>query len=186
MGRARRSGERLFYCSHQPSAISHQVERCGDDREKRQNPPLRSAQGRNDHSSGVSSLFRMTGLLGGVLVALMMAALGVRAAGPALTTISDTVYRADGSPAAGTVLISWPAFRTIEGEVVAAGNQSVQIGSGGLFTTQLVPNVGASPAGTYYTVVYQLDDYTVRTEYWSVPATATTTISAVRFDNGLQ
>jgi hypothetical protein len=29
---------------------------------------------------------------------------------PQLTTVSDTVYRADGSPAAGTLPISWPAF----------------------------------------------------------------------------
>jgi len=109
---------------------------------------------------------------------------GLWAAGPALTTISDTVYRADGSPAGGTVLISWPSFQTSDGEVVAAGNQSVAIGTGGSFTTQLVPNVGASPAGTYYTVVFQLDDYTVRTEYWSVPATSTTTITAVRTTPG--
>ncbi|HYX69791.1 MAG TPA: hypothetical protein VE825_11705, partial [Terriglobales bacterium] len=31
-------------------------------------------------------------------------------AGPARTTVSDVVYRADGSLAAGTLLISWPAF----------------------------------------------------------------------------
>lgn len=29
---------------------------------------------------------------------------------PATTTVSDTVYRADGSPASGTLLITWPAF----------------------------------------------------------------------------
>ena len=94
------------------------------------------------------------------------------AAGPALTTIQDTIYRADGTPAAGTVLISWPAFTSAEGDPVAAGNQSVAIGTGGAFTTQLVPNVGATPAGTYYTVVFQLDDGTVRTEFWAVPTTS--------------
>ena len=49
----------------------------------------------------------------------------------------------------------------------------------GAFTAQLVPNVGASPAGTYYVVVFQLDDGTVRTEYWAVPTTSPTTIAAV-------
>jgi hypothetical protein len=39
--------------------------------------------------------------------------------------------------------------------------------------------VGASPAGTYYVVVFQLNDGTVRTEYWAVPATSPTTIAAV-------
>jgi hypothetical protein len=102
-----------------------------------------------------------------------------QAQGPALTTISDTVYRADGTAAAGTVLISWPSFQTAEGDAVAAGTQSVTIGPLGAFTTQLIPNVGASPAGTYYTVVFQLDDGTVRSEYWAVPATSPETIAAV-------
>ena len=102
-----------------------------------------------------------------------------QAQGPALTTISDTVYRADGTAASGTVLISWPSFQTAEGDAVAAGNLNVTIGPLGAFTAQLVPNVGASPAETYYIVVFQLDDGTVRTEYWAVPATSPTTIAAV-------
>jgi hypothetical protein len=103
----------------------------------------------------------------------------LQAQGPALTTISDTLYRADGTAALGTVLISWPSFQTAGGDAVAAGNLSVTIGPAGAFTAQLVPNVDASPAGTYYIVVFQLDDGTVRTEYWAVPATSPTTIAAV-------
>jgi len=62
-----------------------------------------------------------------VLVLLMALSLPTRlqAQGPALTTISDTVYRADGTAALGTVLISWPSFQTAEGDMVAAGNLSV-------------------------------------------------------------
>jgi hypothetical protein len=108
----------------------------------------------------------------------------VRAQGPALTTISDTVYRADGTPATGTALISWPSFDTAEGDTVAAGNQSITIGAGGGFLAQLVPNVGASPTGTYYVVVFQLDDGTVRTEYWAVATTSPTTIAAIRTTPG--
>jgi hypothetical protein len=116
----------------------------------------------------------------GLLVAItVMAPTNLHAQGLALTTISDTVYRADGSAASGTVLISWPSFQTAEGDAVAAGNLSVTIGPLGAFTAQLVPNVGASPAGTYYVVVLQLDDGTVRTEYWAVPATSPTTIGGV-------
>ncbi len=117
-----------------------------------------------------------------LLLALMTAltlSTTLQAQGPALTTISDTVYRADGTAASGTVLISWPSFQTVEGDAVAAGNLAVTIGPGGAFSAQLVPNVGASPAGTYYVVVFQLDDGTVRTEYWAVPATSPTTIAAV-------
>jgi len=127
----------------------------------------------------------------GLLISLLLGMLIVvsvptmlYAQGPALTTISDTVYRADGTPASGMVLISWPSFQTAEGDAVAAGNLSATIGTGGAFTAQLVPNVGASPAGTLYAVVYQLDDGTVRTEYWSVPTTSPTTIAGVRTTPG--
>ncbi len=33
---------------------------------------------------------------------------------PATTTIADVVYRADGTPAGGVLLISWPAFTTAD------------------------------------------------------------------------
>jgi hypothetical protein len=62
-----------------------------------------------------------------------------------LTTISDTVYRADGSFAAGTLLISWPAFTTANGATVAAGTKSVILGTNGSMNVQLAPNVGATP-----------------------------------------
>ena len=116
-----------------------------------------------------------------VLVVLMALTFSTRlqAQGPALTTISGTVYRADGTAASDAVSISWPSFQTAEGDAVAAGNRSVTIAPLGGFTAQLVPNVGASPAGAYYVVVLQLDDGTVRTECWAVPATSPTTIAAV-------
>jgi hypothetical protein len=119
----------------------------------------------------------MTSMLPALLMVLTFSA--AHAQGPALTTISGTVYRADGSAASGTVLISWPSFQTAEGDAVAAGNLAVTIGPLGAFMAQLVPNVGATPAGTYYVVVLQLDDGTVRTEYWAVPAASPTTIAAV-------
>ena len=90
-----------------------------------------------------------------ILLALVAPAL---ADTPAMTTISDTVYRADGSPAAGTLLISWPAFTTAAGMPVAAGNTSVSIAAGGAVTVALIPNANGTPAGTLYTVVYRLSD----------------------------
>jgi hypothetical protein len=99
-----------------------------------------------------------------VVISLMLALMTaltlsttLQAQGPALTTISGTVYRADGTAASGTVLISWPSFQTAEGDAVAAGNLAVTIGQGGAFRAQLVPNVGASPAGTYYVEVRYSD-----------------------------
>jgi hypothetical protein len=53
---------------------------------------------------------------------------------PATTRVSDTVYRADGMPASGTVLISWPAFTTSDAKPVAAGTKSVTLGTGGSMT----------------------------------------------------
>jgi hypothetical protein len=96
------------------------------------------------------------------------------------TTISDTVYRADGTPAQGTLLISWPAFTTAAAQAVAPGNTSVTLGSGGALSVALVSNVSATPANTVYTVVYQLDDGTVKTEYWAVPSTSPVTLAQVR------
>jgi hypothetical protein len=109
-----------------------------------------------------------------------LAALQAAGQGPALTTVSDTVFRADGSPAAGTLLISWPAFTTADGHTVAAGNKSVALGSNGSLSTQLAPNAGATPAGTTYLVTYQLSDGTVKTENWSVGPVSPETISQVR------
>jgi hypothetical protein len=99
---------------------------------------------------------------------------------PPLTTISDVVFRADGSTAQGTLLISWPEFTTSAGQAVAAGTNSVTLGVGGTLSVALVPNVNATPADTVYVVVYQLNDGTVKTEYWVVPTASPATLAEVR------
>jgi trimeric autotransporter adhesin len=98
---------------------------------------------------------------------------------PPLTTVSDTVFQANGQPATGVLLISWPAFTTSGGSAVAGGETTTTLGANGALSVQLVPNTNATPAETYYTVVYQLSDG-VRTEYWMVPATSPATLSEVR------
>lgn len=37
------------------------------------------------------------------------------------TTVQGTVYQANGAPASGTLLVSWPAFTTAGNQAVAAG-----------------------------------------------------------------
>jgi hypothetical protein len=96
------------------------------------------------------------------------------------TTVQGTVYRADGSAAIGTVLVSWPAFSTAANQAVAAGSTTAIIGQDGFLSVNLAPNQGAYPAGSYYTVVYHLSDGTVSKEYWVVPAVTTAAISSVR------
>ena len=102
------------------------------------------------------------------------------AADPAKTIISDTLYRADGTPASGTLLISWPAFVTADGKPVAAGSMNLKIGPSGAINLPLVPTQGATPTGSYYKVVMKLDDGASSTEYWSVPTLSPTTLAAIR------
>lgn len=114
-----------------------------------------------------------------IALGLLMAG-GTARAQVATTTVEGTVYRADGTPAQGTMLVSWPAFVTANNLAVAAGSTTVTLGADGYATLTLAPNLGADPAGTYYTVVYHLNDGTVSREYWTVPAAATATIASIR------
>ena len=98
-----------------------------------------------------------------------------------VTPISDTVYYASGAAASGTVLVSWPAFTTGSGQSVPKGSTSIALGAGGTLNVSLAPNAGATPAGTYYTVVYHLDDGSTSREYWSVPvSTGMLSLATVR------
>src|SRR5579871_5208457 len=115
-----------------------------------------------------------------IFLLIIAAAVPARPATPATTTVSDIVYRADGTPAGGTLTISWPAFNTYDNKAVAAGTFSVDIGAAGSVNLSLVPNEGATPEGTYYKVVLNLDDGTSHTEYWTVPKLGPATISAIR------
>ena len=126
---------------------------------------------------------RMRRLFCLVLTALALGT-GLHAATPATTTILDTIYRADGKPAGGTLLISWPAFTASDGSAIAAGTRSVSLGPQGALAVDLVPNLGTTPAGTYYSVTFHLDDGTTRTESWLVPTTTPVTVAAVRASLG--
>lgn len=96
------------------------------------------------------------------------------------TTVQGVVYRADGTPAQGTMLVSWPEFTAADGSAIAAGSTTAVIAADGSVSMTLAPNAGANPQGTYYTVVYHMNDGTVEKEYWVVPQAATATISQMR------
>ncbi len=116
----------------------------------------------------------------GVLLGLLLCS--VVALGQVVTTtLTDRIYHADGTTAGGLVLVSWPAFTTAAGQAVAGGSTSATILAGGVLTVALAPNQGATPAGTYYTAVYHLDDGSVSREFWTVPVSTTAVaLSAVR------
>lgn len=103
---------------------------------------------------------------------------------PATTTVADIVYMADGTAAQGSLIISWPAFATAGGAAVAAGTTNVTLGANGALSVALVPNAGATPAGIYYNVVYQLGPGEVRTESWVVPTTSPANLATVRMTPG--
>src|SRR5258708_21979314 len=84
------------------------------------------------------------------------------------TGVTDRGYRADGTAAAGSVIVSWQAFTTASGQAVPSGSTSTTITAGAL-SLQLVPNAGSTPMGTYYTAVYHLDDGRVSREFWGGP-----------------
>jgi hypothetical protein len=106
-----------------------------------------------------------------VLVAMMVSQGMTAMAQIATTTVQDTVYSANGTPATGSVVVSWNAFTTAGGQSVAAGSTSATIGADGLLTMSLAPNAGSTPMGSYYTAVFHLGDGTTSREYWVVPVT---------------
>ncbi|MFP5237165.1 MAG: beta strand repeat-containing protein [Acidobacteriota bacterium] len=111
---------------------------------------------------------------------LAAAALAAHAQSPSTTTVQGTVYNAAGAPISGTLQLTWPAFTTSASQAIAAGRLTATIGADGFLSVNLAPNMGATPAGLYYTAVYHLADGTTSTEYWVVPAAPQATLAAVR------
>ncbi len=102
------------------------------------------------------------------------------AQGVTTTTVQGTVYLANGHPGAGTVLVSWPSFTTANGSLVAAGKTTATIAADGFLSINLAPNLGSTPAGLFYTAVFQMSDGSTSTQYWTVPAAAQAALAAVQ------
>ncbi len=96
------------------------------------------------------------------------------------TTVQGTLYLANGQTGSGTLQLSWPSFTTAGGQAVVAGTTTVAVGSDGFVSVNLTPNLGASPAGLYYTAVFYLSNGTTTTQYWVVPAAAQATLAQVQ------
>jgi hypothetical protein len=122
----------------------------------------------------------LTSCIRGFIFGLLFWATAMTAQSVPTTTVQGTIYSANGQPASGTALISWPAFTTAASQAVAADQMTVSIAADGFLSVNLAPNQNATPAGLFYTVVYHLSDGSTSTEYWVVPAAAQATIAAVR------
>jgi hypothetical protein len=118
----------------------------------------------------------------GLGVCLLGMAMGSAASAQAVTTttVQGTVYLANGQAGTGTLVVSWPVFTTASGQAVAADSTTVAIAPDGFVSVNLAPNLGATPAGLYYTAVYYMSDGTSSTQYWVVPAAAQASLAQVQ------
>jgi hypothetical protein len=89
-------------------------------------------------------------------------------AAPALTTIQDVLYKADGTRFNGTLTIAWSSFQAADNSTIVTQSTSVRVVDGNL-RVQLVPSTTAIPA-IYYTVTYNSDGRVQFQETWSVPS----------------
>ncbi len=112
-----------------------------------------------------------------------IAAASIAAAQPALTTIQDTLYKADGSRFTGTMFITWSSFQAGDTSNVATSNLTLPIVNG-VLRVSLVPTTTASP-GAQYTIKYNSRGITQFTETWAVPPSSTTLrVRDVRISQG--
>lgn len=125
---------------------------------------------------------RCAGVVRGMALCLAATAAAAMAGAQAVstTTVQGTVYLANGQPGAGTLVVNWPAFTTAAGQAIVADSTTVTIAPDGFVSVNLAPNVGATPAGEYYTAVFYMGDGSTSTQYWVVPAAAQATLAQVQ------
>ena len=104
---------------------------------------------------------------------------GIIFAQPPLTIIQDTLYKADGTPFNGLLIISWNSFQADNQANVVAQTLTVRV-IDGYFRVQLAPTGDANPPSSY-TVTYNSDGKVQFQETWVVGTSSTPlTIAAVR------
>jgi hypothetical protein len=117
------------------------------------------------------------------VVAVVLACAPAALAAPALSTIQDTLYRADGTRFNGTVTITWNNFVTGDQSAIGAQGITAQILNGAL-RVQLAPTTTATP-GASYSVVYNSQGRYAFGETWAVPpSTSVLRLRDVRVSTG--
>ncbi len=94
------------------------------------------------------------------------------AAGPALTTIQDVLYKADGTRFNGSVTISWNSFQAADNSSIVTQSTTVKVVDG-VLRVQLAPTTTAT-SQVNYSVVYTSDGRVQFQETWSVPSSGQT------------
>jgi hypothetical protein len=117
-------------------------------------------------------------------MAILMAAMAAGAmAQPALTTIQDTLYRADGTRFNGNLVIQWNSFQAGDLSNIATAHLTLPIVNG-VLSVKLVPTTTAS-AGAQYQVTYNNKAGMLFTQFWAVPpSTMTLRVRDVLLANG--
>jgi hypothetical protein len=118
------------------------------------------------------------------LAILVVAAAAGAMAQPALTTIQDVLYRADGTRYNGTVFIKWSSFQAADTSNIATASLTVPVVNG-VLKVKLVPTTTAT-AGAQYNVTYDNTQGTALfREAWAVPpSTGTLRVRDVRVSTG--
>ena len=96
---------------------------------------------------------------------------GIAIAQTGLTTIQDTLFKADGTRFSGSIAIHWNTFDPNSGGTIVQQSRTVRIVNGNL-QVSLAPNAGAAAPANTYTVMYQSDGREQFSEAWTVPVTS--------------
>src|SRR5260370_25386900 len=118
------------------------------------------------HDSGGRAMLNFRARAAFASTALYMIS-NLLSAAPALTTIQDVLYKADGSKFNGILQITWTSFRAADTSNIATQSLTTQVTNGYLHVL-LVPTTNATPPAVY-NVVYNSDGRIQFSEIWVVP-----------------
>ena len=115
-----------------------------------------------NHKVGIRGIF--------LVLCALQTALAAAAAAQSFgtTTVQGTVYMAGGSPASGTLQLSWPAFTTAK-PGCGGGPQHGQHRRGRICHREPGAQPGCLAGGVVLHGGLPLNDGTTSTEYWVVP-----------------
>jgi hypothetical protein len=102
---------------------------------------------------------------------VLMWCLAIGWAAPSLTTIQDVLYKADGTPFQGLLIIQWKSFEAADTSNIAKQILTIPI-IDGVLRVQLVPTTNVT-AGASYSVKYSSDGRIQFQQTWAVPPSST-------------
>ena len=111
----------------------------------------------------------MKAVVRGLVVSIWSLAIGWAA--PPLTTIQDVLYKADGTPFQGILVVEWKSFDAADTSNIATQSLTTRI-LNGVLRVQLVPTTNAATVASY-SVKYSSDGRVQFQETWGVPPSST-------------